>query len=115
MVIPIFGLPDTATIKTKEKTSDGYGGLTITETELITSWRYRKTIPRPRGIEELTMRESGQVSGDSWYFTGEYNSSISEGQLIVDSNNVKYEIMDIEVKRDAFGNNHHLLVTAEKI
>jgi len=116
MTIPIFGLIDTGTIKTKTKVSDGYGGITISEeTTLITSWKYRKTVPKTSGIEELFMTASGKSTSDKWYFTGEYYSTIKAGQYIIEADSSKFEIMDVEVKRDALGNNHHLLITAEKI
>jgi len=108
-ILPMFGLCDTASIVERTSTPS-YGNISITETTVISVWRCRKTEAIQRTVNEIRIQLQGEDRDDSWYFTGEYNPLIKEGQIVV-LDTVRYEIARLEIKKDAFGKIHHIYLT----
>lgn len=112
-MIPLLGLCDTVSVTRRVETSS-YGSISVSESTLVSSWKCRKTEPVPRTINELVYNPDGEYRDNSVYFTGEYNSLIADGDIIIDASSNKFEIIKLDVKRDMFGNNHHLYLTTRK-
>ena len=111
MFIGIFGLCDSVDIYRKTKTVS-YGHTETSYTLVFASYRCRKTTKQGASLKHL---DAGKDAENQFLFLGEYDSRVTEDLYIKDSAGTYFEIINLESRRDQFGNFHHMRMLAEKI
>jgi hypothetical protein len=117
MGIPLFGLPDTATVKRETASDADYGMESVSaDTTVVASIKCRFTVPNENDDTLFV----GRGSGEPWKITMAYNSDVQRNDLVeivkcnILSAGDQFRVLSVRHQRDYRGRRHHLLLGVEK-
>ena len=107
----LMRLVDTATVYRRTAADDDYGGEVSADVELLTNWRCLLTLDHSMFAQE----NRGQDGPDFYKITGGSDGSVvQKGDQVVISS-VRYLVHSVDVRRDPYGSNHHVMLWASRM